>query len=185
VPLLPFVTFTQLRFSIACHPQPICVVTETVKEPPAAGTACVVGLSVAVQLTCVTVKVWPAIVNVPERLDPCVTLYVTVPLPLPELPLVICSHPAFDVAVHEQPLAAVTATVKPSMSSSPTVIEVGLMDGAQAGADWLIVNVAPLTVTIADLAVPEFAAAVKPTEPLPTPLAVERVTHVACLVAVH
>jgi hypothetical protein len=118
-------------------------------------------------------------------LDPCVTLYVTVPLPLPELPLVICSHPAFDVAVHEQPLAAVTATVKPSMSSSPTVIEVGLMDGAQAGADWLIVNVAPLTVTIADLAVPEFAATVKPTEPLPTPLAVERVTHVACLVAVH
>ena len=108
-------------------------------------------------------------------------------MPLPELPFVICSHPAFDAAVHEQPLPVVTATVRPTMSSSPTVIEVGVIDGAQTGAAaaWLMVNVAPFTVTLADRAAPEFAAAVKPTDPLPAPPAVERVTHVACLVAVH
>jgi hypothetical protein len=71
------------------------------------------------------------------------------------------------------------------MSSSPTTIDVGLIEGAQAGAAWLMVNVAPLTVTIADRAAPVFAATVKPTEPLPPPVAEERVTHMAGVVAVH
>jgi hypothetical protein len=39
------------------------------------------------------------------------TLNATDPLPLPDAPLVIEIHAAFDAAVHAQPLVVVTATV--------------------------------------------------------------------------
>jgi len=59
-----------------------------------------------------TVKVAPAIVSVPVRAAPefAATEYPTVPLPEPLAPLVIVSHDAFDAAVQEQPLPAVTET---------------------------------------------------------------------------
>jgi len=61
----------------------------------------------------VTVTVWPAIVSVALRatLDAlAVTLYVTVPFALPLAPAVTVSHAALLVAVHAQPVAAVTLT---------------------------------------------------------------------------
>ena len=60
------------------------------------------------------VNVWPAIVIVPLRPAVAVfaaTLYATVPLPLPLLPLVIEIHEALLAAVHPQPVPAETATL--------------------------------------------------------------------------
>jgi len=59
------------------------------------------------------VKVWPAIVIVPDRAVPVLaaTLYPTDPLPVPDAPEVTVIHVAPLVAVHVQPDVAVTATV--------------------------------------------------------------------------
>jgi len=59
----------------------------------------------------VIVKVAPAIVSVPVRLEATVfaaTLNPTVPLPDPVAPLVTVIHAALLAAVHEQPVATVT-----------------------------------------------------------------------------
>ena len=62
---------------------------------------------------CVTVKVFPAMVNVPWRLVLAlfaVTEYVTVPLPLPFLPDKILIQLALLAAVQEHPDGEVTLT---------------------------------------------------------------------------
>ena len=59
----------------------------------------------------VTVTVWPAMVGVPVRGDAVVFASIenaTVPLPLPLTPDVMVSHELLLVAVHVQPVAAVT-----------------------------------------------------------------------------
>ena len=63
--------------------------------------------------SCVTVKACPAIVIVPLRAEPVFasTEYPTEPLPLPGVPLVIVIHAALLVAVHAQPVPAVTVTL--------------------------------------------------------------------------
>ena len=64
---------------------------------------------------CVTVRVCPAIVSVPVRELVAVltaAAYVTVPLPVPLLPLLIDSHVALLVAVHPQTLVVVTEAVE-------------------------------------------------------------------------
>ena len=61
-----------------------------------------------------TVNVWPPIVSVPLRALPVFAAAVkaTVPLPVPDAPLVTVSHGALAVAVHVQlPADAVTAIV--------------------------------------------------------------------------
>lgn len=70
-----------------------------------------------------TVNVWPATVIVPVRAAPvfAATLKVTLPLPLPVAPAVIAIHEALLVAVHPQPLPAVTATVLPVAPVAGTV----------------------------------------------------------------
>jgi len=63
---------------------------------------------------CVTATVWPPIVSAPflDDVDAfAVAEYVTVPFPEPLAPLVIVIQEASSVAVHPQPLPAVTATV--------------------------------------------------------------------------
>jgi len=59
------------------------------------------------------VKVWPAIVSVPLRAAALfdATLNATDPLPLPDAALVTVIHGALAVAVHAQPVPAVTATL--------------------------------------------------------------------------
>ena len=63
---------------------------------------------------CVTVTVCPPIVSAPLRDDVdvfAVTEYVTEPFPEPLAPPVIVIQEALSVAVHAQPLPAVTATL--------------------------------------------------------------------------
>jgi len=61
---------------------------------------------------CVTVRVSPAIANVPLRAAPpfAAAVYVTDPFPVPDVPRVIVIHDAFDVAVHAHPASACTCT---------------------------------------------------------------------------
>ena len=70
-------------------------------------------------LSCSTVNVRPAMVNVPVRLLPpwTATLNRTVPLPLPVAPSVIVIHDSLLVAVQPQPAPAETATaIEPPFS---------------------------------------------------------------------
>jgi hypothetical protein len=60
------------------------------------------------------VKVWPAIVAVPVRAAPVLlmlALSVTVPLPVPDWPEAIPSHPVLLAAVQPHPAPALTKTV--------------------------------------------------------------------------
>jgi hypothetical protein len=89
------------------------------------------------------VKACPATVNVPVRV--CVVgfavpLKLTVPFPLPLAPLVIVNHEALLVAVHEQPVCAVTA-VEPVPPFAAIDWLVGLIAYAQVAAAWVTVNV--------------------------------------------
>ena len=62
---------------------------------------------------CVTVTLWPATVRVPVRvceLPFAATEKLTVPVPLPDKPLVIVSQLALDVAVQAHPTIVVTVT---------------------------------------------------------------------------
>ena len=61
-------------------------------------------------------------VIVPDRAAPplVATLYATVPLPVPDAPLVMVIHASFDVAVHEHAAPAVTPTL-PVPPALPTL----------------------------------------------------------------
>ena len=72
-------------------------------------------------LSWTTLKSFPAIVNTADRCGPVFasTVNLTIPLPVPEAPLVILSHGVFvgALAVHPQPLSlVVTLTV---LSTTP------------------------------------------------------------------
>ena len=102
----------------AVHVQPgLLVVTLNVPVPPLGSKSPVVGESVIVQpLSWLTVNVCPAIVKVPVLAKPAFAAIVkfTVPLPLPDAPLVIVYHEALAVATvldHVQPLLVVTVTL--------------------------------------------------------------------------
>ena len=85
---------------------------------------------------CVTVKVFPAIVSVPER-DVVPVLAVaenaTVPFPVPLAPDVIDSHDTLSVVVHVQPAATVTVT-EPVPPDAPTDAAVEFSAGAHTVA---------------------------------------------------
>jgi hypothetical protein len=76
--------------------------------------------------SCLTVKVRPAIVNVPVRLSSLEflsTLNLTEPLPVPLAPDVIVIQFALLVAVHPQPVPADTVMVPcPCFSSMRTLV---------------------------------------------------------------
>jgi hypothetical protein len=74
-------------------------------------------------------------VSVPVRADVAVlaaTLYGTDPLPLPLVAPVSVTQPAFEAAVHAQPVAAVTPTL-PVAAADPTDWPVELIVGAHGG----------------------------------------------------
>jgi hypothetical protein len=117
-PGVPDVTESQpILLELAVHAQPVGAVTLTVPLPPAAGSDWLVVESVAHEPAggSVTVKVVPAIVNVPLRVDVVVFAVAekpTVPLPDPGVPEVTESHVVLlELAVHAQPASAVTATL--------------------------------------------------------------------------
>jgi hypothetical protein len=69
--------------------------------------------SLQVAAACVTVKVIPAMVNVPTRLAVALfaeTKYVTLPSPLPVAPDTILIQPTLLTAVQEHPAGEVTPT---------------------------------------------------------------------------
>jgi hypothetical protein len=131
VPLPPDVIEIHVADAEAFHVHPFNVSTLTVPLVAPAGTDVLTGerLKVHVCPACVTVKVWPAIVMVPLRVDVpglAATEYATCPFPLPFAPLVTVTHDVLLLAVHAQPLAAVTATF-PVVAADPTFAPTGEM----------------------------------------------------------
>jgi hypothetical protein len=116
-PDAPAVTVSQPGLLLtAVQAQPAGAVTAMVPVPPLDTTLCEVGEIVSVQVipACVTVKLLPAIVSVPERVDTPVfaaAVNDTEPLPDPDAPAVMVSQLSLLTAVHAQPDGAVTATV--------------------------------------------------------------------------
>jgi hypothetical protein len=97
----------------AVQAQPLGAETVTVSVPPVDVKVCDVGETVSLQVTpaWVTVKVTPPIVSVPVRFVPAVlaaAVKLTVPFPDPDAPAVIVNQLSLLVAVHEQPVGAVT-----------------------------------------------------------------------------
>jgi hypothetical protein len=108
-------------------------------------------------------NVWPAIVSVPVRASPLFAAIVnaTVPLPLPDAPLVIEIHEAFDAAVHAQPLPAVTATepLPPLASTDWLLGAIAKLHGGGTAA-CVTVSVSPAIVSVPLRAAPGLAVAV-------------------------
>ena len=101
----------------AVHVHQLFVVTAIVALPPPLPIVWLVGemLNVQAAPAWFAVNVCPAIVAVADRAPALLgaALSVTVPLPVPDAPLVTVNHPVVSllVAVHEHQLPAVTATV--------------------------------------------------------------------------
>jgi hypothetical protein len=101
---------------------------------------------------CVTVKVLPAIVSVPVRGVVAVfaaTSKVTVPLPVPVAPVARVIHPALLVAVHAQPVAALTETALPVVPAAATFADADEIVGAHGAAACVTLNVLPPMVSAA------------------------------------
>ena len=135
------------------------------------------------------VKVAPAIVSVPVRLEATVfaaTLNPTVPLPDPVAPLVTVIHAALLAAVHEQPVATVTPLLPVPLDAEKDW-PVGEIDGEHDAAACVTVKVAPAIVSVpVRLEATVFAATSKVTGPLSDPVApLVRVIHDALLAAVQ
>ena len=99
-----------------------------------------VGEIVNVQGTpaCVTVNVWPAMVSVPVRdvvPELAATLYATVPFAVPLAPDVIVIQLALLVAVHVQPVPAVTPTEPVAAAELVRFDDVGEMVGAHGAVN--------------------------------------------------
>jgi hypothetical protein len=139
-------------------------------------------------LSCVTVNVRPAIVMVPVRRLPelAVTLNATLPVPVPLCPEVTAIHAAWLVAVHAHPAVVVTTTVGPAPAPEPDDALVGVIAYTQVPAAWFTLKGCPAIVSIPERAGPAFAATVKPTVPLPLPVAPDvTVIQVTWLVTLH
>jgi hypothetical protein len=190
-PLAPLVTVIQDALLPALQEQPVATVTPLLPVPPAAVNDWVVGEMDGLQpaANCVTVKVVPAIVSVPVRLEATVfaaTLNVTGPLPDPVAPPVTVIHAALLAAVQLQPVAAVTALLPlPPAAAKDWVV--GEIVGEQDAAACVTVNVAPAMVSVpVRLEATVFAATVKPAVPVPDPAApLVSVIQDALLAAVH
>ncbi len=127
-PLL-VVTVSQPALAWVLQAHPACVVRAKVDIDARPGSEKAAGDTEYVQpgaeAAWVTVTVCPAIVTVPERdAVPVLAAMVSVTLPLPE-PLAgpTAIQPAPDVAVHAQPVPAVTATLAvPAAEPCDTVV---------------------------------------------------------------
>jgi hypothetical protein len=113
-----------------------------------------------------TVNVFPAAAIVAVRaLVPLLaeTVNATVPLPVPDCPLVILIHATLVVAVQAQVPADAVTVIEPEAPASVTSCDDGEMENVQAGggaAACAIVNVLPATVIVALRAEPVFAPTV-------------------------
>jgi hypothetical protein len=105
------------------------------------------------------VNVCPATVKVPVRCAPVLAVAVnpTLPFPLPLAPDVIVSHEALLVAVHPQPVEAVTAIDVPAPPDAAMFCDVGLIVYEHA-SDWVTVNGWPAIVSEPTRCAPGLAA---------------------------
>ena len=190
-PVAPPVSVIHAALLAAVQAQPVAAVTLLLPLPPAAVADCVVGEidGVHAAAACVTVNVAPAIVSVPVRVEATVfaaTLKPTVPLPDPVAPLVTVIHAALLAAVHAQPVGIVTSL----LPVPPAAVKdwlVGEIDAVQLAAACVTVNVAPAIVSVpVRIDATVFAATLKPTVPLPDPVApLVTVIQAALLAAVQ
>jgi len=100
---------------------------------------------------CVIVNVWPAIVIVPVRaavLVFCVTLYVTLPFPVPLAPAPIVIHASLLVAVQLQPVPAVTVIEPLAASDDGRLFDVGEIVNVHETPACVTVNVCPPMVIV-------------------------------------
>jgi hypothetical protein len=176
LPEAPAPIVSQAVVLLDVHVQPPGEVTDTVAlwadgtaEYAAGAIAYVHGAP-----ACVTVNVWPATVIVPVRgafVGLAATATVTVPEAVPLAPDETVSQPAALVALQVQPLAAVTDVVVDwAVASSDRLA--GEIAKVQAAPACVTVKVLPAIVMAPDrLVVAVFAAALKPTVPLPVPVA--------------
>ena len=126
----------------ACQRQPAAAVTSIVPLPPMLAMDADVGEIVASHdeaPACDTVNACPATVTVPVRGDDelfASTLNATVPLPVPDAPAVTVTHVTLLVAVHSQPVSAVTATepVPPAEGTDWLVGVIAYVHGTDASA---------------------------------------------------
>jgi hypothetical protein len=122
-------------FVVADQTHPLEVPTVNVPLPPADVSVRLVGVSVYehVFAACVTVKVRPAIVNVPVRCKAVefgATVKFTAPLPVPLLPPVTVIHAKLLVATHEQ-LEVVVTVDDPFAPPATTDCVVGEIENVQ------------------------------------------------------
>jgi hypothetical protein len=144
---------------------------------------------------------WPAMTIALERAPTMLgsTKNSTEPLPVPPpAPAMMVIHPAVLATVHAQPEGADTAIdLVPPNGVSEALVGLrayvhegggGGGGGGAAAADWVTVKVRPAIVNTPLRSAPvfAFAAAVKPTEPLPVPAAPDvTVSQAALLTAVQ
>jgi hypothetical protein len=190
VPLAPPVMVIQEALLLASHEQPAAVVTVLLPAPPSASNAWLTGETLYEQLVpdCVTLKVVPAIVSVPDRFGAAglaATLKDAVPLPVPLAPPVTVIHEALLAAVHTHPAPAVTVLL-PVPAAAENARLVGEIEYAHAPA-CVTLKVVPAIVSVPDrFVVAVFAATLNDAVPLPVPLAPPvTVIHDALLAAVH
>ena len=130
LPLAPDVIVSQFAGLLAVQPQPAAALTVTDPLEVAATKDALLADSVGLHATpaCVTVNGWLAIVSVADRgalLEFDVALNVTGPVPLPFAPDVIVNQFAGLLAVHPQPVAALTVTdpLEADAASDPLVAD--------------------------------------------------------------
>jgi hypothetical protein len=118
LPLVPAVIVSHVALLVAVHAQPEGADTATgVPAPPAAPAVWVLdAIENAQPPACDTVNVCPAMESVPLRAAPVLAAIVklTVPLPLPLVPVVMASHESLLLAVQAHPAAADTVTGVPA-----------------------------------------------------------------------
>ncbi len=191
-PDAPDVTVSQPSLLAAVHAHPAGAVTATLPLPPVEATLCAAGaiVSVHVMPACVTVKLLPAMVSVPERVDiPVFAAAVneTEPFPDPDAPDVMVSQPVLLLtAVHAHPAGAVTATL-PLPPVEATLCAVGAIVSVHVMPACVTVKLLPAIVSVPErVEIPAFAAAVNETEPFPDPDAPDvTVSQPSLLTAVH
>src|SRR5439155_1214563 len=175
-PDAPVVTVIHASLLTAVHAHPVGAVTVVLPVPPPATTDWLAGEIVSVQVmpTCVIVALLPPALIVPLRDDVEVfaaALNEMDPLPVPLAPAVIVIHASVVVAVHEQPVGAVTPTV-PDPPPTTTACVAGESVEVQGTPACVTVNVLPATVSVPVRDVPAvFAAMLNVTLPLPEPVA--------------
>jgi hypothetical protein len=134
LPVPPVLTVSHAALLLVLHAHPAVAVTVTVPVPAVAATLAEVPEIVGAHgvPACVTVKVAPAIVNVPVRLVVpafAATVNDTVPVPVPAAPELIVIHAALLTAAHTHPAAAVTVLL-PAPPPAAMACETGEMLGA-------------------------------------------------------